>query len=69
MAQLRVAGGVQGMAAASTNPIQQAANVQKSRGPIDLSSPATWAWIWFFLALGYLLLLYFGHGGTRGAVL
>jgi hypothetical protein len=63
-----VRGGVQVMADATTNA-PSAQNASKSWGNlIDFSKPATWAWLYFLVAMGYLAFMYFGHGGTRGSV-
>lgn len=32
------------------------------------SSPATWTYAWFAIAVVFILCVYFGFGGMRGAV-
>lgn len=32
------------------------------------SSPATWTYAWFAIAVAFILAVYFGFGGLRGAV-
>lgn len=32
------------------------------------STPATWSYVWFGLAVVFILVVYFGFGGHRGAV-
>jgi hypothetical protein len=32
------------------------------------SSPATWTYVWFGLAVLFILVSYFGFGGLRGSV-
>jgi len=64
----RFAGGVGTMADSQTNG-PSAANAKTGMGRwLDFSQSKTWAWLYFWIALAYLLMLYFGHGGTRGNV-
>jgi hypothetical protein len=71
MAQLRVSAGVQGMADATAGPTspQSAGGNGLGRLLPDFSRASTWAWVYFAAALVYVLTMYFGHGGSRGAVL
>lgn len=32
------------------------------------ASPVAWSFIWFGVAVGFILMLYFGFGGLRGSV-
>ncbi len=63
----RIAGGIQGATDANTNSLQQA-QIAGTKHTLGLS-PAAWASIFAGLAAGYILLMYFGHGGSRGSVL
>jgi hypothetical protein len=71
---LRFRGGIGGMVDAGTGP-GGGLDAQPSRRPrllpgwLDFSKASTWAIIYFLAALAYVLFMYFGHGGTRGAVL
>lgn len=38
-----------------------------SSGP-NMQSAATWTYIWFGAAVAFILFVYFGFGGHRGAV-
>ena len=33
-----------------------------------MGSPTTWSFIWFGVAVGFILFIYFGFGGLRGSV-
>lgn len=64
-----VRGGVQVMADATTNAPSAANAKNASWGSwVNFSRPSTWAWLYFGVAMAFLAFMYFGHGGTRGAV-
>lgn len=37
-------------------------------GGTGTASPVTWTFIWFGLAVAFILAMYFGFGGLRGSV-
>lgn len=67
MPTLRARGGVMVGTEASPTDGANPATVNSSWFGKDKAS--TWAFIWFGLAVAWLTVMYFGHGGTRGSVI
>jgi hypothetical protein len=61
------AGGVGNLGQAQGNVLNPPGT--QPRFGFDWSSPHTWSWFWFIVAVGYVFFVYQIHGGRRGGVL